>query len=74
MEIFDDMGEVLLGLFVEVGHSDTSSEDGIIRVFCCQICRRLGGEILYDFVSQYTGRAARVKTGGDYDVHQAQSW
>ena len=32
VEIFDDMREVLLGLFVEVGHSDTSGEDGIIRM------------------------------------------
>jgi hypothetical protein len=33
VQIFDDMRKVLLRLFVEVGHSNTSREDSIIRMF-----------------------------------------
>jgi hypothetical protein len=34
IQIFDDMGKILLCLFVEVGNSNTSREDCIIRMLC----------------------------------------
>src|SRR6267142_1124381 len=52
VEVFDDMREVLLCLFVEVGYSDAGCEDGVIRMFCRQVCRCLGSKILHNFVSQ----------------------
>jgi hypothetical protein len=52
IQIFDDMRKVLLRLFVEVGHSNTSREDSIIGMLCRQICSCLGGEVLCNFISQ----------------------
>ena len=46
MEISDDMRKVFLRFFVKVGYSNTSGEDGIIRVFCSQIRGCFCSEVL----------------------------
>ena len=42
VEVLDDGGELLLRLLVEVGHSNTSSEDGIVGMGDCHVCCSLG--------------------------------
>ena len=51
IQIFDDMREVLLRLFVEIGHGNTSGEDSIVGMFCRQISSCLGGEVLYNTIN-----------------------
>ncbi len=46
IKILDDCAKVLLGLFVQIGDGDASSQDSIIRMLRGEICRSLGREIV----------------------------
>jgi hypothetical protein len=43
VEILDNRRELFLGLLVEVGNCNTSSEDGIVGVGDCHICSSFCG-------------------------------
>ena len=40
------MRKLFLGLLVEVGDGDSSSEDSIVGVFSREVCGSLGSEVL----------------------------
>ena len=46
------MREVLLRLFVEIGHGNTSGEDSVVGMFCRQIGSCLSGKVLCNTISQ----------------------
>ena len=46
VQVVDDCREGLLGLFVQVGDGDSSSENGVIGVLGCEVGSSLGGEVL----------------------------
>ena len=37
IQIFDQLGEILGGLFMQVRNGDTGGEDGIVGMFCCEV-------------------------------------
>jgi hypothetical protein len=59
------MREILLRLFVEIGHGNTSGEDSVVGMFCRQISSCLGGEILRNTIIQnvkYNQRSKRTSS------------
>ena len=46
VQIRYNLGEALLGLFVEIGDGDTSGKNGVIRVLCCEVRGSLGSKVL----------------------------
>ena len=73
MQVFDDLRKVLLGLLVQVGNSDTRSEDGVVRMLCSQIGSGLRCEVLQDYehacfklIKFYVHRARRLSRLGKH--------
>lgn len=48
MQVFDDLRKVLLSLLVQVGNSNTRSEDGVVWMLRSQIGGGLRCEVLQD--------------------------
>lgn len=46
IEVRDDSREVFLSFFMQVGYSDTRSENGVVGMLCSEVCCCLCRKIL----------------------------
>ncbi len=47
---------------MEIGHGNTSGEDGVVGMFCRQIGSCLGGEVLRNTISRNVKYYVKIKT------------